>query len=477
MDATAPESIYIPVNCANKKAPCPHCGKPGKLIRTHTRDVRTIAYKIVAWLVLTYGEYKACCGCCKTFCNTPEDVLPKAKYDNKVRQAVIDRLLEDGMNMESILRALKRDFLLELSVGFVYDCLHDMLKRTELAYHREMVLQLFSGTLCVDEIHLGKYTLLLATDPLSDIPVAFALVSTNDQPHMRRFLKNLRTWGLQPQVVITDDSKLYPKVLEELWPDADHQLCVFHVIKNINKLVLDALRRLRNKLERKGKGGRRKRRGRKSKAQKLRQQRRGPTAKEKSKFIYKHRFLIVMREEEFSKEDKKNLKQMQQYLPELATLREFTTQLYALFDVDQSEHQAKCRRTNLVYKAAYQAIPELAKALEMLGREQFSKMVAFLRSPAAKRVRTNNHVERANRKIRFWEKVRYKWRRQRTLIQFIILALDHWWKRVREMRAKTGGKSQGKTSGKSNQNTAQKKNGGKTQKSAKIAAKPDKMMV
>ena len=111
MDANAPECIYIPVNCANKKAPCPQCGKHGKLIRTHTREVRTIAYKKVAWLELTYGEYKARCGCCKTFCNSPEDVLPKAKYDNKVRQAVIDRLIEDGMNMESMLRALRRDFL------------------------------------------------------------------------------------------------------------------------------------------------------------------------------------------------------------------------------------------------------------------------------------------------------------------------------------------------------------------------------
>jgi hypothetical protein len=471
MDADAPEVLYIPVNCASKKAPCPKCGKCGKLIRTHTREVRTIAYQKVVWLEITYGEYKAQCGCCKTFCNTPEDVLPKAKYDNKVRQAVLDRLLEDGMNMESILRALKRDFLLELSVGFVYDCLHDMVKRTSLAEHRAMVLKLFSGTLCVDEIHLGKYTLLLATDPLSDLPVAFALVSSNDQPHMRRFLKNLQTWGLQPRVVVTDDSALYPKVLKELWPDAEHQLCVFHVIKNINKLVLDALRRLRNKLKRKGNGGRRKRRGRKSKAQKRREERRGPTVKEKADFIYKHRYLIVSHEEDFNDEDKKNLKTMQQYLPELSTLRQFVSELYALFEVTQSEHQAKCRRAAFVKKVAYQEIPELAKALEMLVPEQFTKMIAFLRSPAGQRVRTNNHVERANRKIRFWEKVRYKWRRRRTLIRFIVLALDHWWKRVRDLRAKEGAKSQCKTSAKTNRKTAQKSHGGTPQKNP---AKPAK---
>ena len=126
-----------------------------------------------------------------------------------------------------------------------------------------MVLELFSGTLCVDELHLGQFTLLLATDPIRDLPAAFALVSANDQDHMRGFLKNLKTWGLMPDVVITDGSNLYPAVLGELWPEADHQLCVFHIIKDINKLILDALRRLRMAMQRRGQAGRKKKRGRK----------------------------------------------------------------------------------------------------------------------------------------------------------------------------------------------------------------------
>jgi transposase-like protein len=317
----------------------------------------------------------------------------------------------------------------------------------------------------VDEIHLGRHTLLLATDPLSDMPVAFALVGKNDQGHMRRFLKNLRTWGLQPRVVVSDDSPLYPKVLAELWPQAEHQLCVFHVLKNINKLVLDALRRLRNRLSRKGNSGRRKRRGRKSKAQKARQQRRGPSAKEKSKFIFKHRFLIVQRREDFSAADQKNLRQMQQYLPELATLREFVDRVYRLLSLEQSEHQAWCRRAALLKEKAYAAIPELQQALDMLAPDKFTKMIAFLRSPAVKRVRTNNHVERTNRKIRFWEKVRYKWRRRRTLVQFIVLALDHWWKRLRQLRPTRKASPTKKT----HPRTAQKTTPRKTSKNA---AKP-----
>jgi hypothetical protein len=42
-------------------------------------------------------------------------------------------------------------------------------------------------------------------------------------------------------------------------------------------------------------------------------------------------------------------------------------------------------------------------------------------------VRTNNHVERTNRLLRFLEKVRYKWRRRRTLVRFVVLSLDALW--------------------------------------------------
>ena len=263
MSAEAPTPIVIPVHCAPRKAPCPTCGKPGRRKRTLTRIVRTVAYKAVAVLEITYGEYAARCDCRVTFRNTPEGVLPKAKYDNKVRDLVLERILNDGMNIERVLASLEREFLLDLSSGFVYDVLRDHAATLDMSEHRRKVLEHFSGTLCVDELHLGRFTLLLATDPLNDLPVGFALVSANDQDHMSRFLNNLKTWGLMPRVVVTDGSNLYPAVLAELWPEADHQLCVFHVIKDINGLILDAVRRMRTAMNRRGKAGRKKKRGRK----------------------------------------------------------------------------------------------------------------------------------------------------------------------------------------------------------------------
>lgn len=245
MGTEAPTTVVIPVHCAPKKAPCPECGKRGRRKRTLTRTVRTVAYKAVASLEITYGEDAARCGCRTTFRNNPEGVPPKAHYDNKVRGLVLERLLKDGMSIERALASIRREFLLDLSTGFVYDVLRDHAASLDMAAHRRRVLDHFSGTLCVDELHLGRFTLLLATDPLADLPVAFALVGKNDQGHMGRFLGNLKTWGLRPRVVVTDGSNLYPAVLGELWPEADHQLCVFHLLKEINGLILDAVRRLK----------------------------------------------------------------------------------------------------------------------------------------------------------------------------------------------------------------------------------------
>jgi hypothetical protein len=331
------------------------------------------------------------------------------------------------MSIERILESLRREFLLELSTGFVYNVLRDRAEELDMSKHRRMVLEHFSGTLCVDELHLGGFTLLLATDPLSDLPVAFALVSANDQDHMWRFLNNLKNWGLNPRVVVTDGSNLYPAMLAVLWPDADHQLCVFHVVKDINKLILDAVRRMKKAMSRRGKGGRKKKPGRKSRKAKAAAARRGMTVKEKAHFVFKHRYLIVKRQENFTEQERDDLRRMLQYLPELAMLRRFADRMYWLFDTPKDFHQASCRRAGIVRDPAFQAVPELVKAMEQLDEEKFPKLMAFLNNPISERVRTNNHVERTNRMFRFLEKVRYKWRRRKTLVRFVVLKLDHVW--------------------------------------------------
>lgn len=415
---------YQKVSCCPKFFPCPQCGEKGRRKQRLRRQVRSIAYGKVVYLDIAYGEYRATCDCCTTFRSTPPGVEQSFRYDNQVHQAVIDRLIEDGMSVQKLQAALKRDFLLDLSEGFIYDCLHREVARLDMAEYRRWTLEHFSGALCVDELHLGRYTLLLATDPLGDFPVAFALVESNDQQHMRRFLNNLKQRGFSPEVVITDGSNLYPAVLAEVWPDARHQLCIFHVMQDISNHVLDAVKRMRRELAKRGKRGRKRKRGRPPKGRK---KAKGSTLKEKAHFIFKNRYLIVKRRENLTEREEDILVEMLAHLPLLKALRKFMDKIFALFSADQTRQQAGCRRNALVQSPSFQAIPELAKAIAMLSPEKFDKMMAFLHSPAGRQVRTNNHVERANRKLRYFEKVRYRWRRRRSIVRFLLLSLQRWW--------------------------------------------------
>jgi transposase-like protein len=434
MDAEQPRLRVVRLSCAPKTFPCPHCGKSGRRKDVHTRRVRDIAYREILFLEIEVGEYRARCSCCKTFRAQVEGIEPRAEYTNRVREAVIDRLLDDKMSMERLRLSLARDFHLDLSDGFLYDCLDWKVRQVDMPAYRQWTLNNFSGTICIDEIHLGHRTLLLATDPINDFPIAFALVRTNDHEHMRRFLHNLNNHGFMPKVVITDGSNLYPALLAEIWPEARHQLCIFHVLKDINDHVFDALRRLRKRLGRQSK--RKRGRGRPTKAQRRARARYGKTKKEQAYFIWKHRHLLVTRPENLSGRERRWLSQMFGFLPALRTLRQFVLAVYRLFDPQQSPHQARCRRAALVKNPTFQSDPDLAQALAMLSPDKFDKMIAYLHSPGGQRVRTNNHVERVNRRLRHFEKVRYKWRRRRTIVRFIVLAIDRWYRQHGQHRAK-----------------------------------------
>jgi hypothetical protein len=412
---------------APKRAPCPTCGRLGRRKRILHRRLRSLAYHQDAWIEVTYAEYQAHCRCCKFFRTWPLDVPPKADYDATVRQAVLDRLLRDRLNVEQTRAAMLRDFGVALSEGFVYDCLRWQLARLDLGPYRRLVLERFSGTLCVDELHLGRYTLLLATDPLADLPVGFALVGANDQEHMRRFLNNLACWGLRPTVVVSDGSHLYPALLAAIWPEARHQLCVFHLLRDVLNKVLEGVRRLQRAQARRGRAGHKRRPGRPGRRQQARRRQRGPTAREKAAFVWKHRFLIVKRTDQLTKEEQADLVRMLTYLPELRLLRSFSQDLYRLLDNSQTLKVARWRWTWLRYDPAYQQVRELVEGLELLAEPKLAKMMAFVVQPVESQVRTNNHVERMNRRLRFAEKVRYRWRRRKWVVRWVVLLLDVWW--------------------------------------------------
>jgi hypothetical protein len=192
--------------------------------------------------------------------------------------------------------------------------------------------------------------------------------------------------------------------------------------KEVNKLILDGVRAIKNGIKRQGNKGRKKRPGRPSKkVQQQRQRRKGMSKKEQATFLWEHQYLIVRKEEEMSEQDKEDLALMVAIAPDLALFRRFNQQFYRLFEKDITKQCARYRRTRMVNNPAYQGNAFLAKALKKLSKEKFEKMIVFLGWENVER--TNNHVERNNRVFRMLQKTRYKRRKDHTIEKALELDL------------------------------------------------------
>jgi hypothetical protein len=402
--------------------PCPQCQTKGKRKRVNTRHVAHVAaLNRRSWIVAEVGVYQARCDCCKYFQAIVPGVPPRGRYSLEVRNTVANALIRDRMPYLSVMRRMQEDYLLRLSLGYIHTCFLWAHKQINMESHWEFVRANFSGVLCLDEVHDSGRTILFATDPLGDFTVSFKVVYKNDQPHMDMFLQALKDRGLKAEVVITDGSPLYKDSLQHYWAEVEHQLCVFHVIKEVNKLILDGVRAIKNRLKRQGNKGRKKGRGRPSqKAQKRRQQQ-GMTKKEQATFIWEHQYLIVRKQETLSTQDKQDLARMLTIAPDLKVVRQFNQQFYRLFQRGITKPCARSRRTRMVNNPLYQANAFLAKALKKVNKDKFDKMIVFLGWEDGQR--TNNHVERNNRVFRMMQKTRYKRRKTHTIEKALELEL------------------------------------------------------
>jgi transposase-like protein len=336
---------------------------------------------------------------------------------------VANSLVRDRLPYRKVQERMAEDFHIDLSLGYIHDCFKWAYDQINTEERRRWAVENFSSVLCIDEVRDGPRVILYATDPLSDFTVHFAVNEANDQEHMDAFLQEIKEVGINPRVVITDGSPLYKDALQEVWEDVEHQLCIFHVIKEVNKLVLDALRAIKNRIKRQGNKGRKKKRGRPTKGtRKRRQSRKGRTRKEQAAFLWKNQHLIVKKKESMSKEEKETLQEMTQIAKEIKTLRRFNEEFYRLFERGITQRQARYRRTRMVNNPDYQGNPFLARALKKLRRDQFEKMIVFLRH-GEEAQRTSNHVERNNRSFRMLQKTRYKRRTSETVRMAIELDL------------------------------------------------------
>ena len=111
----------------------------------------------------------------------------------------------------------------------------------------------FSGYIAADELYDGPFCVLSIVDNRTFKRLLYQVLDHDpDHPDIRaffhRFRMALRLRGLKLQGVTTDGSPLYPEPLRDVFGDVPHQICEFHVIKELTKAILRAVAQVRKQL-------------------------------------------------------------------------------------------------------------------------------------------------------------------------------------------------------------------------------------
>jgi len=110
----------------------------------------------------------------------------------------------------------------------------------------DWALETFSGYLAADELYEGPYCVLSAVDNRHYKRILYEVLD-HDPNHedikifLRRLQAALAERALELKGITTDGSALYPEPIREVFGEVPHQLCTFHVIKDLTKGVLRAV--------------------------------------------------------------------------------------------------------------------------------------------------------------------------------------------------------------------------------------------
>jgi hypothetical protein len=256
-------------------------------------------------------------------------------------------------------------------------------------------LEKFSGYIALDELYDGPFCVLSLVDNRSFTRLTYRVLEHDPtQDDIRAFLcdfqahldaRNLKVLG-----ITTDGSDLYPVPLEAVFPGVPHQVCEFHVLKEITQAVLHALAKVRKEL----KAAIPKRpRGRPPKAQ-AKETRRAQRQEQRVSDLFEHRHLFVQKKRTVA--EGKTLQRITRGLPHLRVLRSIMDEVYRLFD-------RRCRTATALERLAQlrargRRFKRVGRALAKLYSPNLEKALTFLDDkllPA-----TSNAVERGNRRYR-----------------------------------------------------------------------------
>ena len=251
----------------------------------------------------------------------------------------------------------------------------------------------------------GPFCVLSAVDSPNQRRLLYEVLP-HDPSHddIRRFLGRLKSAivarGGAVRGITTDGSALYPQPLAELFPDVPHQICEFHVLKELTKAVLRALAGLRKKLAAQTP---KLPRGRpKGTPEAQRTHRRAQRIKRRVADLFEHRHLFVRHH--LTPSQRATLKRLVRGEARLKALRAIMDEVYRLFD-------RRCRTDTALAKLSrlrqrLRSYRSLGRSLDKLKSPNLEKALVFLDERLLGA--TSNAVERGNRRHRKMQKSVYR---------------------------------------------------------------------
>jgi len=382
---------------------CPDCGSATKCKHSYYSHPQDIDLERPTVLQV-YREVRECCNENCEWSEAPElDFVEKSgRFTKRAKQKAITSVTEDGMPLGRVPQRMWRDFHVRVAKSTVHEWVHAEAEADLGAgEYTQWVVARFSGVVGIDEVHLrdengNKQYLVVAVDPINDRTILFDLIDSRDSDAIAGFLKQLEGMGIDPLVIITDMWKAYHSAILDVFPEAQHQLCVFHVLQAMMKHTNKAMLTYRRDLSKE------------TKAQKA-----------VRKELWDYRYLLLKTNHKLSDQQRQRLEEILEAHKDTVIPKAYKCKeaILTLFRESEDKDDARARRDVILEE--FDEIPELKKVLNVIRGDNFEQMIVYLDYENLDK--TNNDVERENRTYQKGEKVRYRARKTRTRLNYVRL--------------------------------------------------------
>jgi hypothetical protein len=267
----------------------------------------------------------------------------------------------------------------------------------------------------------GPFCVLSAVDARRQRRLLYEVLDHDPTPvdilyFLARLNDLIRAHGRHVRGITTDASPLYPLPIALALGAVPHQVCEFHILKELTKAVLRVLARLRKRLAAELP---KLPRGRTPKdPQARRRHRHAQALRHRVTELFDQRHLFVRHH--LTAEQRATVRRLTRGQPPLGARRAIMDQVYRLFDRRCRTESALAKLTQL--RRHVGRCRSLGRSLDKLHSPNLEKALTFLDNkllPA-----TSNAVERGNRRLRKLQKTVYRVRTQASLQGRLALDLQ-----------------------------------------------------